>query len=96
MNDKAAKLWDIQNINDMPNISRQIKIATRNFGDTDPLSIDHYIARGGYSALSSAIFEKTPEFIVDEVKNSGLRGRGGAAFPAGVKWSFLAPSKEPV
>ena len=95
-NDKAAKLWDIQNINDMPNISRQIKIATRNFGDTDPLSIDHYIARGGYSALSSAIFEKTPEFIVDEVKNSGLRGRGGAAFPAGVKWSFLAPSKEPV
>ena len=80
----------------MPNISRQIKIATRNFGDTDPLSIDHYIARGGYSALSSAIFEKTPEFIVDEVKNSGLRGRGGAAFPAGVKWSFLAPSKEPV
>ena len=65
--------WDIQNINDMPNISRQIKIATRNFGDTDPLSIDHYIARGGYSALSSAIFEKTPEFIVDEVKNSGLR-----------------------
>ncbi len=95
-NDKAAKLWDIQNINDMPNISRQIKIATRNFGDTDPLSIDHYIARGGYSALSSAIFEKTPEFIVDEVKNSGLRGRGGAAFPAGVKCSFLAPSKEPV
>lgn len=95
-NDKAAKLWDIQNINDMPNISRQIKIATRNFGDTDPLSIDHYIARGGYSALSSAIFEKTPEFIVEEVKNSGLRGRGGAAFPAGVKWSFLAPSKEPV
>ena len=95
-NDKAAKLWGIQNINDMPNISRQKKIATRNFGDTDPLSIDHYIARGGYSALSSAIFEKTPEFIVDEVKNSGLRGRGGAAFPAGVKWSFLAPSKEKV
>ena len=95
-NDKASKLWNIQNINHMPNISRQKKIATRNFGDTDPLNIDHYIARGGYSALSSAIFEKTPEFIVDEVKNSGLRGRGGAAFPAGVKWSFLAPSKEPV
>ncbi|MFL2664691.1 MAG: NADH-ubiquinone oxidoreductase-F iron-sulfur binding region domain-containing protein [Dehalococcoidia bacterium] len=95
-NEKASKIWGIQNINDMPNISRQKKIATRNFGITDPLDINHYIARGGYSALSSAIFEKSPEFIVDEVKNSGLRGRGGAAFPAGVKWSFLAPSKEPI
>ncbi|MBA31104.1 MAG: NADH-quinone oxidoreductase subunit F [Chloroflexi bacterium] len=95
-NEKAANMWGIQNINDMPNISRQKKIATRNFGVTDPLDINHYIARGGYSALSSAIFEKSPEFIVDEVKNSGLRGRGGAAFPAGVKWSFLAPSKEPI
>lgn len=95
-NEKASNIWGIQNINDMPNISRQKKIATRNFGITDPLDINHYIARGGYSALSSAIFEKSPEFIVDEVKNSGLRGRGGAAFPAGVKWSFLAPSKEPI
>ena len=54
-----------------------------------------YISTGGYSALNKALFEMSPEEVVEEVKSSGLRGRGGAAFPTGVKWSFLAPNKAP-
>ena len=55
-----------------------------------------YISTGGYSALNKALFEMSPEEVVEEVKSSGLRGRGGAAFPTGVKWSFLAPNKAPI
>ncbi|RJR34611.1 MAG: NADH-quinone oxidoreductase subunit NuoF [Desulfobacteraceae bacterium] len=54
----------------------------------DPKSIDNYLAVGGYSALAKALQQMTPEQVVDSVKNSGLRGRGGAGFPAGKKWEF--------
>ena len=84
---------DFPNINDLPQFSNQLRIATRNFGDITPGDIFQYINNEGYSALDKALFEMSPEEVVEEVKNSGLRGRGGAAFPTGVKWSFLAPNK---
>lgn len=84
---------DFPNINDLPQFYNQLRIATRNFGDITPGDIYQYINNEGYSALDKALFEMSPEEVVEEVKNSGLRGRGGAAFPTGVKWSFLAPNK---
>ena len=84
---------DFPNINDLPQFSNQLRIATRNFGDITPGDIFQYINNEGYSALDKALFEMSPEEVVEEVKNSGLRGRGGAAFPTGVKWSFLAPNQ---
>ena len=86
----------IPKLNELPQFSKQLRIATRNFGEVTPGDILQYISTGGYSALNKALFEMTPEDVVEEVKNSGLRGRGGAAFPTGVKWSFLAPNKAPV
>ena len=84
---------DFPNIKDLPQFSNQLRIATRNFGDITPGDIYQYINNEGYAALDKALFEMSPEEVVEEVKNSGLRGRGGAAFPTGVKWSFLAPNK---
>ena len=68
--------------------SRQTLIALRNRGMIDPEVIDEYIARDGYSALAKALSEMTPEEIIDEVKKSGLRGRGGGGFPTGLKWEL--------
>ena len=82
-------------LDSLPTFSFQKRIATRNFGEIDPHDLLQYISRGGYEAFNRALTEMTPEQIVDEIKASGLRGRGGAAFPAGVKWGFLAPSTAP-
>jgi len=71
-------------------IMPQRRIVLRNAGIINPESINAYEAAGGYHALRKAILEMTPESIIDEVKNSGLRGRGGAGFPTGLKWSFAA------
>ena len=86
----------VPHIEDLDPFGKQTRIVTKNFGSTNPRSLLHYVANGGYAALNEALTEQTPESIVDEVKASGLRGRGGAAFPTGVKWSFLAPNKAPV
>lgn len=64
----------------------QHKIALRNIGEIDPANIEDYIGRGGYSALRKALFQMSPEEIIDSVKKAGLRGRGGAGFPTGRKW----------
>jgi len=68
--------------------ARQTLIALRNRGMIDPEKIDEYIARDGYKALAKALTEMTPEDIINEVKKSGLRGRGGGGFPTGVKWEL--------
>lgn len=64
----------------------QHKIALRNIGEVDPLSIDDYLERDGYKALHKVLFEMTPEEIIMEIEKSRLRGRGGAGFPTGIKW----------
>jgi NADH-quinone oxidoreductase subunit F len=73
--------------------SRQTLIALRNRGMIDPEKIDEYIAREGYRALAKALTEMTPEDIIREIKNSGLRGRGGGGFPTGLKWELCRKSE---
>ncbi|MBZ4668165.1 MAG: NADP-reducing hydrogenase subunit HndC [Epulopiscium sp.] len=67
---------------------KQMRIALRNCGFIDPDNIDEYIARDGYQALGKALTEMTPESVIEEMKKSGLRGRGGGGFPTGLKWEF--------
>ncbi|WFA08767.1 NADH-quinone oxidoreductase subunit NuoF [Tissierella sp. Yu-01] len=64
----------------------QRKIALRNIGEIDPLSIEDYLERDGYKALHKVLFEMEPMEVIDEVEKSGLKGRGGAGFPTGTKW----------
>ena len=70
--------------------SRQMRVALRNCGAINPEDIDEYIARDGYLALEKVTGSMTPEEVIELIKASGLRGRGGAGFPTGVKWSFAA------
>jgi NADP-reducing hydrogenase subunit HndC len=67
---------------------KQIRIALRNCGFINPENIDEYIARDGYAALGKALSEMTPEQVIKEVIDSGLRGRGGGGFPTGLKWDI--------
>lgn len=67
---------------------KQKRVVLRNCGLINPESIEEYIARGGYEALGKALTSMTPQSVIEEVKSSGLRGRGGAGFPTGLKWSF--------
>ncbi|MEX1214392.1 formate dehydrogenase beta subunit [Saccharospirillum sp.] len=73
---------------DIPYLKNQQRLTFARAGITDPLSIDDYRAHGGFAGLTAAL-AKTAQQIVDEVKTSGLRGRGGAAFPAGIKWQTV-------
>lgn len=72
---------------------KQVRIALRNCGLIDPENIEEYIARDGYSALADCLTSKTHEEVIDIVKRSGLRGRGGAGFPTGNKWEFASKSQ---
>ena len=69
--------------------SRQQKIVLRNCGVIDPASIEECIARDGYQALAKVLTQMGPEQVIEEVKASGLRGRGGAGFPTGLKWQLV-------
>ncbi len=67
---------------------KQIRIALRNCGFINPENIEEYIARDGYLALGNCLTQKTPEQVIGEIKDSGLRGRGGGGFPTGLKWEI--------
>ncbi len=83
----------IPKMNDINFFKNQILLALKNRGLIDPEVIDEYIGRDGYMGAAKALNEMTPEQIVDEMKKSGLRGRGGAGFPTGLKWSFCHDAK---
>lgn len=72
---------------------RQMRIALRNCGVINPELIDEYIAYDGYKALAKVLSEMTPVQVIDTIKKSGLRGRGGGGFPTGLKWEFASKSQ---
>ena len=74
---------------------KQLRIALRNCGFIDPENIDEYIARSGYMALGKALTEMTPEEVIQEVIDAGLRGRGGGGFPTGLKWQITRKEQAP-
>lgn len=78
------------NLDKLQFYKKQTRIAMKNCGAIDPTSIDEYLAMDGYKALEKAITTMTPSEVIEEVKNSGLRGRGGSGFPTATKWSFAA------
>lgn len=85
-----------ENVPDLENVdffSRQKLIVLKNRGSINPEEIDEYIARDGYKALAKALTSMEPEEIIEEIKDSGLRGRGGAGFPTGKKWEFARHSE---
>ena len=81
---------------EIPFFARQKKVVLANCGIIDPEEIEEYIAAGGYEALGKALTEMSPDEVIEEIKRSGLRGRGGAGFPTGVKWELVrkAPGNE--
>jgi NADH:ubiquinone oxidoreductase subunit F (NADH-binding)/(2Fe-2S) ferredoxin/ferredoxin len=72
---------------------KQLRVALRNCGEIDPENIGQYIVNDGYLALAKCLTEKTPDEVIDIIKQSGLRGRGGGGFPTGLKWAYTAAVK---
>lgn len=73
---------------DIAFFNKQVRIALRNVGLINPSNIEEYVARDGYGALAKVLTEMTPETVIEQIKKSGLRGRGGAGFSTGLKWEF--------
>jgi len=84
---------NIKSLNEVDFYKKQERIALKNCGVINPESIDEYIAFGGYTALGKVLTEMKPQEVIDEIKESGLRGRGGGGFPTGLKWQFTANSQ---
>jgi bidirectional [NiFe] hydrogenase diaphorase subunit len=76
-----------------PFFERQLRVATENFGRVDPESLDDYVDRGGFEALRRVLSDMTSTEVREEVTRSGLRGRGGAGFPTGLKWTTVAKAQ---
>jgi NADH:ubiquinone oxidoreductase subunit F (NADH-binding)/(2Fe-2S) ferredoxin/NAD-dependent dihydropyrimidine dehydrogenase PreA subunit len=89
---EPASKETIPNMDQIPFFANQMFRVMRNKGVIDPEVIEEYIARDGYFGVAKALQEITPEQIIEEVKRSGLRGRGGAGFPTGLKWEFARKS----
>jgi len=83
----------VKNIKEVPFFKRQLKLVLENCGVINPTSIDEYIAAGGFKALDKTLRLMTPEDVVNEVLESGLRGRGGGGFPTGKKWELALKQK---
>ena len=81
-------------VTEIPFFKKQTPLVLRNKGKIDPENIDHYIAEDGYSALEKVLSSMTPEEVIEEISKSGLRGRGGAGFPTGLKWKICRAQKK--
>ena len=88
--DETVTTEEIKSLNDTTFYAKQHRVALRNCGVIDPENIDEYIAYDGYQALAKCLTEYKPEDVINVLKESGLRGRGGGGFPTGLKWSFCA------
>ena len=83
---------DVKSLNECDFYKKQMRLALRNCGVISPENIEEYIAFDGYKALGKVLTEMKPQEVIDEIKKSGLRGRGGGGFPTGVKWEFASRS----
>ena len=88
--DETVSTDKIKSLKETEFYAKQHRVALRNCGVIDPENIDEYIAYDGYQALAKCLKEYTPEQVIQVMKDSGLRGRGGGGFPTGLKWSFCA------
>jgi NADH:ubiquinone oxidoreductase subunit F (NADH-binding)/(2Fe-2S) ferredoxin len=93
---EPEKKTTVPAMNDIPFFNLQVLRALRNKGMIDPEKIEDYIARDGYHAAAKALLHMTHEDIINEMKASGLRGRGGAGFPTGLKWDFCSKVKSDI
>lgn len=82
----------IKSLNDVPFYKKQHRVALRNCGVINPEKIEEYIAFNGYKALAKVLTEMQPKDVIETIKQSGLRGRGGGGFPTGLKWEFASKS----
>ena len=89
----GQKLEDVPALGETNFYKTQMRVALRNCGVINPENIDEYIAMDGYAALGKVLTEMTPAEVIDVMKKSGLRGRGGAGFPTGMKWQFAAANE---
>ena len=78
---------------DLPFFTKQLKVVLANSANIDPESLESYVGTGGYTALFKVLEEMSPEQVVEEIKKSGLRGRGGGGFPTGLKWDLVRKAK---
>lgn len=91
--DETVTMDDVKSLQETDFYKKQHRVALRNCGVIDPENIEEYIAFDGYMALAKCLKEYTPEQVIQIVKDSGLRGRGGGGFPTGLKWSFTAANQ---
>ncbi|MBO4385318.1 MAG: NADH-quinone oxidoreductase subunit NuoF [Clostridia bacterium] len=89
----GQKLEDVPALGETNFYKTQMRVALRNCGVINPENIEEYIAMDGYAALGKVLTEMTPAEVIDVMKKSGLRGRGGAGFPTGMKWQFAAANQ---